>query len=95
MTKYEIASYLADLMTVDAYFDDIGVNHKWLNDEMAAIAKELEKSTMEKEYEVRPSRYIPQEGTNPPKSEPRRSEPVGNGNGDKTQHGKGFRRPGP
>ena len=99
MTKIEIADYLANLMTIEAYYDDIGVSHRWLNAEMAATSKIFEQTLeQERENETRKRHYLAlgrEEGAHPPQGQPRRSEPNRNGNGNKTEHGKGFRRPGP
>lgn len=42
MTKVELVSYLADLLTIDAYLDDLGIAHPWLNREEEETLKLIE-----------------------------------------------------
>lgn len=95
--KYEIAEYLAMLMEIDAYYDDIGVTHAWLNAEMAAMTTALEGLIkQEKQYDETRSRpYIPlgaEARANPPQSKPGGSESTGDGNGKQGEFRKPLRR---
>lgn len=94
--KYELAEYLANLMEIDSYYDDIGVTHAWLNEEMAAMTTALEVLIKEeKRNETRTREYNPlgpEARANPTQSQSRGSEPVGNGNGKQGEFGKPLRR---